>query len=64
MLRVKLNQTHGISVLNIYCVQNTLNGNLVIDIKQNTDSSELNAIITEEVRQSIAHLHPDKSPRT
>ena len=40
-----------------------IDDNLLADIRQNNDSADLNCIITdEEVRQSIAHLHANKSP--
>ena len=39
-----------------------IDDNLLADIRQNNDSADLNCIITdEEVRQSIAHLHANKS---
>ena len=52
----------------LLCPQNeneteNINDNLLADIRQNNDSADLNCIITdEEVRQSIAHLHANKSP--
>ena len=40
-----------------------INENLLVNITQNNDPADLNRIITEdEVRQSIAHLHNNKSP--
>ena len=40
-----------------------IDDNLLADIRQNNDSADLNCIIScEEVRQSIAHLHANKSP--
>ena len=40
-----------------------INDDLLADVRQNNDPAGLNCIITdEEVKQSIAHLHTNKSP--
>ena len=52
----------------LLCPQNEnetehIDDNLLADIRQNNNSADLNCIITdEEVRQSIAQLHANKSP--
>ena len=40
-----------------------VHGNLLSDMRQNNDSSELNGIITDDgIRRSVSHLHLNKSP--
>ena len=50
----------------LLCPENgaeNINDNLLADVRQNNDPADLNCIITdEEVKQSIGHLHTNKSP--
>ena len=59
---------HGIVIYfkQLLCPQNGAEhviDNLLADNRQNNDPADLNCIIPdEEVKQSIAHLHTNKSP--